>query len=434
MTREQFASAGHEQKTPGHKPQYRRRTCALTYVLWQKHIIMKTHTPSLGAPVAARTSSIAFSEPTSAHDAPPPPSPQVARAPGKHFLGMPILSGHSHGRRGEPQTRSPKAARMAEFLLSRSIFLQVFCLCPWTTALLVAFTLTVSPAQADTFGKSTNQFAIGFVPINQAGNAADSSGYGAVPYQYRMSTYEISQDDITRATASGMAGVTAGAWKADQPAADISWYEAAAFVNWMNTSTGKQAAYNLTFDGGAWGMKLWSSQEAWTAGGTNLFRNKDATYFLPSENEWYKAAYYHAAGANYFLYPTESSTAPVAVDGGTRPNTAVYNKEADVPAGVDVAGALSAYGTMGQGGNVWEWTETAASGANNAPSERRVGRGGGWDSTEDVLRSSFRAYEKPSSDRNEYGFRVASIPEPSTFALLLGASAIYLYVWLKRAR
>ena len=232
-----------------------------------------------------------------------------------------------------------------------------------------------------------------------------------------------------------MAGVAAGAWKADQPAADVSWYEAAAFVNWMNTSTGKQAAYNLTFDGRAWGMKLWSSQEAWTAGGINLFRNKDATYFLPSENEWYKAAYYHAAGANYFLYPTESSTAPVAVDGGTRPNTAVYNKKADVPAGVDVAGALSAYGTMGQGGNVWEWTETAASGANNAPSERRVVRGGGWDSREDVLRSSFRAYEKPSSDRNEYGFRVASIPEPSTFALLLlGASAIYLHASLKRAR
>jgi formylglycine-generating enzyme required for sulfatase activity len=123
------------------------------------------------------------------------------------------------------------------------------------------------------------------------------------------------------------------------------------------------------------------------------------------------------------------------VDGGTRPNTAVYNKEADVPAGVDVAGALSAYGTMGQGGNVWEWTETAANGANNVPSERRVIRGGGWDSEEDVLRSSFRAYEKPSSDRDEYGFRVASIPEPSTFALLLlGASAIYLYAWLKRAR
>ena len=62
-------------------------------------------------------------------------------------------------------------------------------------------------------------------------------------------------------------------------------------------------------------------------------------------------------------------------------------------------------------------------------------RGGGWDSREDVLRSSFRAYEKPSSDRNEYGFRVASIPEPSTFAvLLLGASAIYLHAWLKRAQ
>jgi formylglycine-generating enzyme required for sulfatase activity len=48
-------------------------------------------------------------------------------------------------------------------------------------------------------------------------------------------------------------------------------------------------------------MALWSSEQAWTAGGTNLYRNKDASYFLPSENEWYKAAYYNPAGSNYFV-------------------------------------------------------------------------------------------------------------------------------------
>lgn len=343
------------------------------------------------------------------------------------------MSGQSRGGGGESGVRNTNAARIAEFLLRRSIFILAVFVCRSATAFYVAFALIASPVQADTFGKDNNRFTIAFVPIGHAGNAADTGGYGAVPYEYRMSIHEISQDQIGMATAGGLAGVTAGAWQAGQPAANISWYEAAAFVNWMNTSTGRQAAYNLTFNGRAWSMDLWSGEEAWTAGGTNLYRHKDATYFLPSENEWYKAAYFNAAGADYFLYPTESSTAPVAVVGGTGPNTAVYDKAADVPAAVDVAGALSAYGTMAQGGNVWEWTETAAGGANIKASEPRVVRGGSWADAEGVLRSSFRSQEKPSLDDRAYGFRVASIPEPSTYALFLSGAAV-MYLWTRRVR
>lgn len=154
-------------------------------------------------------------------------------------------------------------------------------------ALFAAFTLSIQPsAQADTFGTSGNEFSIDFVAIGNTGNAADTTTYGAVPYEYRASIYEISQDAITKATASGMANVTAGPWTGNQPAATITWYEAAAFVNFLNTNSGKTAAYDLTFSSGSWSMALWSSEQAWTAGGTNLYRNKDAFYFLPSENEW----------------------------------------------------------------------------------------------------------------------------------------------------
>ncbi len=106
--------------------------------------------------------------------------------------------------------------------------------------------MTHLSAQADTFGTSGNEFTIDFVNI---GNAADTTTYGAVPYVYRVGTCEITQDAITKATASGMSNVTAGAWTGSQPAGSISWYEAAAFVNWLNTSTGNQAAYDLTFSG-----------------------------------------------------------------------------------------------------------------------------------------------------------------------------------------
>ena len=298
-----------------------------------------------------------------------------------------------------------------------------------------AFSLmTHISAQADTFGTSGNEFTIDFVNIGNAGNAADTTTYGAVPYEYRIGKYEISQNDITKATASGMANVTAGAWTNGKPAATISWYEAAAFVNWLNTSTGNSAAYSLTFSNSAWSMALQSSSNAWTAGGTNLYRNKNAFYFLPSENEWYKTAYYNAAGTNYFSYPTGSNSVPTAVASGTNTGSAVYNGAASAPAIVNSAGGLSPYGTMGQGGNVYEWNESANDGSNSLSSENRAIRGGYWLNDSLSLRSSgsFARYEaSPTFAATWIGFRVASVPEPSTYALLLMTSAGWL-LWKRR--
>jgi len=299
-------------------------------------------------------------------------------------------------------------------------------------AIFAAVTLSIqSSAQADTFGTSGNEFTIDFVDIGNTGNTADTTTYGAVPYEYRVGTYEITQNAITKATASGMANVVAGAWTGNQPAADIDWYEAAAFVNFLNTSSGKTVAYDLTFSNGSWSMALWSSEQAWTAGGTNLYRNKDAFYFLPSENEWYKAAYYNAAGANYFLYPTGSNTAPTAVASGTNADTAVYQFVSFSPAVVRTAGSLSSYGTMGQGGNVWEMNETAFDGTNNSPSESRALRGGSYPNDATRLASSYHQATEPFDSAASLGFRVASVPEPSTYALLLMAGAGWL-LWKRR--
>ena len=296
--------------------------------------------------------------------------------------------------------------------------------------------LSPAPSRADTFGSGSNSFEISFVQISQTNNAKDpasGNNYGAVPYEYRAGIYEITESMITKATASGLVGVTAGAWtNQNQPAGNLSWFEAAAFVNFLNTNSGKTAAYNLAWNGSAWSMTLQAASNAWTLGGTNLYRNKDAYYFLPSENEWYKAAYYNPAGTNYFLYPTTSTNVPTAVASGTDANTAVYNQAAlQGPAAVNLAGGLSAYGTMGQGGNVWEWMETAADGTNTTSDENRNLRGGTFALTADPMRSvEFRSFG-PASDNVTFGFRVASVPEPSTYALLLlGAGAMYL--WKRR--
>lgn len=288
-------------------------------------------------------------------------------------------------------------------------------------------------------------FTIDFVSIGNAGNGDDlgagggsySTPYGGVGYAYRMGAYEISQDAITKATNLGFTNVTAGAWDASQPAANMTWFEAAAFVNWLNTSTGHQAAYQLN---GVTGLTLWSSGDAWQADGVNLYRHKDAYYFMPSEDEWYKAAYHKNDGvtANYWDYATGSNSAPTQeLIGGTLAGSAVYalnaqNRPAD-PADVNRAGGLSPYGTMGQNGNVREWAESAYDGSNNSSSENRPVRGGGWADTEFNLRSSDRVLEfDPLDSDGSVGFRVASVvPEPSSIVLLLGSAWMWL---LKRRR
>ncbi len=298
--------------------------------------------------------------------------------------------------------------------------------------------LSPAPSRADTFGSGSNSFEISFVQISQTNNATDpASGnrYGAVPYEYRAGISEITESMITKATASGLVGVTAGAWtNQNQPAGLLNWFEAAAFVNFLNTNSGKTAAYNLAWSGTAWSMTLQSSSNAWTLGGTNLYRNKNAYYFLPSENEWYKAAYYNPAGTNYFLYPTASSSVPTAVTSGTNTGTAVFAGNGVVPtqpAVVTNSGGRSTYGTMGQGGNLREWTESATDGLNDFPNDPRAMRGGYYPALAGTLASTNRDTFDPFLPNVSFGFRVASIPEPSTYALLLlGAGAMYL--WKRR--
>jgi formylglycine-generating enzyme required for sulfatase activity len=282
---------------------------------------------------------------------------------------------------------------------------------------------------ADTFGVGANQFTIDFTSISNPNNAPDVTGFGSVPYDYKISIYEISSSMVYGAIAAGLSDVTTGPWSDNQPAANMSWHEAAAFVNWLNASKGYQTAYNLSYDNG-WTMQLWDTEQAWQLGGENLFRHKDAFYFLPSENEWYKAAYHKNDGVtgNYWLYPTASDNIPTPVVSGTDSETAVFGGLSEQPADVFASGGLSAYATIGQGGNVFEWTETAYSGVNNDPDAARSVRGDDYDLDGTALASTERGSVMPISEQSYIGFRVASVPEPSTYALLLlgGASLWFL--------
>ena len=285
-----------------------------------------------------------------------------------------------------------------------------------------------------TFGSGANSFNMEFVTIGDAGNAADTTGNpnpaGAVSYEYQMGKYEVSEAMIDAYNAEfGTANslvITKDTRGADKPATSVSWNEAARFVNWLNTSQGFQAAYKFTTGGVNDNIALWSSAEAWQLGGENLYRHKDAHYWLPSMDEWYKAAYYDPVNDVYYDYPTGSNTAPTAVASGTTAGTAVYYGQAG-PTDITLAGGLSPYGIMGLGGNAHEWEETAFSLDNSSASSFRGYRGGFWADGNPTLSisSSGRGNNDPAFESfPAIGFRVASlsstaaVPEPGSFAII----------------
>ena len=322
-------------------------------------------------------------------------------------------------------------------------------------ALLAAFTFTPNlHAQA--------LVNIETVTVGDAGNVADTTGYGAVAGVFAIGKYEVtisqynaflnsvaavtSEDylinlwsftmgantDIGGSISRSGSGTIADPFfytpvgDGGRPVAFVSWFDAARFANWINNG----ATDGASTETGAYTLNGATS-------GVGFLRNPGATWFLPSEDEWYKAAYYEggATNAGYWLYPTQSNEIPVATampPGGT--NSANYasvrpagpDRLAQVGAYVDSQGA---YGTFDQGGNVWEWNEAVIG------SSARGIRGAGWSDDGSGLASTGRFNDGGvADDQNAWiGFRVATVPEPSTYALLLmtGAGALW---WSRRRR
>lgn len=288
-------------------------------------------------------------------------------------------------------------------------------------ALLAARTLL-----ADTFGSGADEFTIDFVPITggmtpDSPDASNLVQYGAVAYNYRMGKHEVSRAMISSYnTLGGGSAITLenmtsfGGNGANRPATGVSWNEAARFVNWLNTRSGHSPAYRFTTSGFNDNLALWApGDDGYDA--ANPYRNANAFYFLPGENEWYRAAYYDPGSNAYRQYPTGSDIpdTPASVASGTAPNTAVYNRGVlEGPADVTQAGGLSPFGTMAQGGNVFEWMESAEVAPNDAPSESRAQRGGVWYTGESFMRPT-RQGASPTTEAFAVGFRVASKSLPA---------------------
>jgi formylglycine-generating enzyme required for sulfatase activity len=283
-------------------------------------------------------------------------------------------------------------------------------------------------------------FGMDFVTIGNPGNAADTTGApnpaGSVGRTFDINTFEVSRGMIEAYNANpgvvaitmqdmsdGAGGSNNGGNGVDRPATGITWNEAARFVNWLNIQKGFAPAYKYANSTITTNLTPWTPNDTLDYDPLNPYRSKRSNFFLPSFNEWYKAAY-HSPGGTYFDYANGKNTAPGAVASGDTADTAVYGQpNSQGPADVNNAGGLSPYGVMGLGGNVFEWEESSSNLANNDGTLNRGFRGGSWIQPATNMLSSSRSTTTPNSEDNELGFRVASynsdavVPEPSMMVI-----------------
>lgn len=335
------------------------------------------------------------------------------------------------------------------------------------------------------------------VTVGNPGNAADASygGFGAVSYSFAIGKYEVtnvqyavflnavaSTEDtyslfpatdnplqpnndrnvahtltrgISRQGVAGSFFYSVEANMADKPVNFTTWFSAARFVNWMANGQPVGGQGVTTTENGAYAL------DGILTGGLDIVRNTinpntsaALSFWLPSEDEWYKAAFYDptlAVGAGgYWLYPTRSMDTPVvatatgtgeiANPGANVANYAsgsTWNGQFENLTTVGSAGEESAsyYGTYDQGGNVWEWSEAVvkngtARGLRQASANDPVVVPGG----NNYIAASFAGNGRPPEDYFwNAGFRIAaSVPEPSASFLLFAGGVIVLSFRLGR--
>jgi len=282
--------------------------------------------------------------------------------------------------------------------------------------------------------------------------SSDPTFYGGVAYTYRMGKYEVTAGQYTaflnavaatdthrlyhtrmdydadpsrngcniqRHGAAGSYTYSVSPDWADRPVNYVSWADAVRFANWMHNGQPTGAQDLTTTEDGSYFID--GIGEGDDVALENVVRKPDATWVIPTDNEWYKAAYHKNDGAtgNYWNFGTGSDFFPdnelVDPDPGNHatyhdgvfgdPNGYTIGAPYNRTEGGAHENSASAYGTFDQAGNVMEFTETVPE------SDIRRIRDGSWNLNSGLMAASQVDDVMHSSDQfDNLGFRLVRLP------------------------
>jgi formylglycine-generating enzyme required for sulfatase activity len=321
----------------------------------------------------------------------------------------------------------------------------------------LAFALATVAASA--FGVTINYSTVGN-PGNTGNPSSNPAGTGAVTDIFRLATTEttnaqyvaflnsvdpsgtnpnsIYNSSMGSAANGGItftAGASAGAKYTvksgtgpvgsaygSMPVNFVSWFSAARFANWLNNG----ATSSSSTETGAYTL-------SGTTSGAVIARNPGAQVFLPSVNEWYKAAFFTGTGSTYWTYQTQANSTPTAtVSNFTLANAGNFAAVTTGPIAVgSYTNATSNYGLFDMLGNVTEFVDTPASGSN------AYIMGGNFANPNIANWNALAALRSASAAglSDATGFRVAAVPEPGTIALAgMGVAGLAGLDWMKRRK
>jgi formylglycine-generating enzyme len=226
---------------------------------------------------------------------------------------------------------------------------------------------------------------------------------------------------IIRSGTSGNYIYTVIPGSGNRPITYVNWLDAARFCNWLHNGQG-----NGNTEAGAYDLS--DSTQALPLGTFGFPNNtiySTSNYWIPTENEWVKAAYYdptkNTGTGGYWTYPTRSDTVPNATIGV--PNSANYKRNgiylltggttyptvnALTNVGAFGIGSVSYYGTNDQGGNVYEIVNDFTSFGGGSPRTNLI-RGGGFATDLFLTDLTYGSRGNPlSGESSVLGFRIAT--------------------------
>ena len=213
---------------------------------------------------------------------------------------------------------------------------------------------------------------------------------------------------------------------AHRPITYVSWFDAARFANWMTNGQPSGRQTIKTTENGAYNLLSAQAKRGLAVPRNAVNPNTDSppTYFIPTENEWYKAAYYNPTLNNnlggYTLYSTNSNNSPTNTPGDSV-NSAnlLYQGKLSITQQLSLdsqqnystnVGSFTRsqgpYGTYDMNGSVWEMIDPATQ---SSPSI--ILRGGGWTSYFTYLQSSYSIGGNSAASGSNGGFRLVSEAE-----------------------